>query len=164
MVVRLRNETTVLVRPLEVGDEPLVAALFASLGERSRHERFGAAKPRLSERELKLLADVDHRDHDALVALSPTTGAPIAIARWIRDAGEPETAELALAVADAWQSRGLGGALAAMVAERARERGIARLRASILATNARARALVRRLGRLVSHAFDGATVELVVEL
>jgi hypothetical protein len=60
------------------------------------------------------LVDVDHRGHEALLAIDPLTGRGVAVARYIQVPGEPSVVELALTVADE------GGARAARKRGRAR--------------------------------------------
>ncbi len=92
------------IRSLRDGDTETVSALFARLGERSRERRFCGAKPRLSEVELANLARVD-RDHHVLVGYLDGDAEPAGIARLVRDGS---AAEVAFAVADAYQGRGVG--------------------------------------------------------
>ncbi len=77
---------------------------------------------------------------------------------------EFDRAELALAVVDAWQRRGVGRALLAALAARARRAGVRRFTATLLRDNRGALALARELGRctVVSDCADVAT--LMVEL
>jgi RimJ/RimL family protein N-acetyltransferase len=162
--LRLRDGAPLDVRPLEPDDRQLVADFFDGLSERARFDRFGGAKPRLSEREIAFLSAVDHRDHEAFVALEPVSGEPVGLARWVRDANDDRIAEVAVTVADRWQSRGVGTALSRRLVRSAREGGIERLRASVLASNERALSILRRLGRLVEHEFLGTTLELVIAI
>lgn len=76
--VRLRDQTEVLVRPLEPEDRDLDVDAFGHLGEASRYQRFLAYKKELSERDLDLLTDVDHDRHEALVAIDPAPAGPSA--------------------------------------------------------------------------------------
>jgi len=72
----------------------------------SRHGRFLAAPARLTELTLDHLVDaVDQVDHVAIMLLAPAghpDEAPVGVGRMIRYAGEPATADIALAVADDW--------------------------------------------------------------
>src|SRR3978361_305091 len=61
--VRLRDGSTVLVRPLEPSDAELLAEGFARLSPRSRHSRFLTAKSMLTAAELRYFTDIDHVDH-----------------------------------------------------------------------------------------------------
>jgi RimJ/RimL family protein N-acetyltransferase len=67
---------------------------------------------------------------------------PIGIARLVRDG---DTAEVAFAVADEWQGRGVGTILVERLRDDARAAGIRHLRAEVMADNAPARALAERL-------------------
>jgi RimJ/RimL family protein N-acetyltransferase len=154
----------VVVQPLGRGDSTPVCQVFAGLGERSRRARFGAPKPRLSARELEALSDVDHDSREALVALDADTGRAVAIVRFVRDRVNRGVAEVAFAVVDAWQARGLGARLAELLACRAREVGVERISASIQSDNVASQSLVRRMGRIVGRSYDGGWVELVAAL
>ena len=149
----------VTIRPMRNGDTRTVAALFDRLGERSRERRFCGAKPRLSERELATLARVDH-EHHVLVGYVDGDPEPVGIARLAR-AGM--SAEIAFAVADAHQGRGIGSILAAELAADARAAGITELGATVCGDNPRVIALLKRLGEL-SVTWLGGERELVVAL
>jgi GNAT superfamily N-acetyltransferase len=142
----LRDGGVVEVRPLERTDRAEIAAAIGRLSDQSRYLRFATPKPRLSERELDYLVDVDHHDREALVAIDPLTGHGVAVVRYARVPDEPDAVEVAATVADEWQGRGLGGALLAALTERARDEGHAALRASTLAINHRSISMLRSAG------------------
>jgi GNAT superfamily N-acetyltransferase len=144
--LELDDGTVVVVRPLERGDRAGIEAAIGRLSEDSRYLRFASAKPRLSERELDHLVDVDHHSREALIAIDPVTGHGIAVVRYVELSDEPGAVEVAATVADEWQGRGLGGALLARLAQRARHEGHLALRASTLAENHRSIAMLRRAG------------------
>jgi ribosomal protein S18 acetylase RimI-like enzyme len=129
----------VTVRPLRNGEAAVVQAVFDALGPVSRLRRFGGAKNVLSAADLELLARVD-ATHHVLVACAD--GAPIGIARLVR---EGDSAEVAFAVADAWQSRGVGRMLVERLAADARAAGIRRFTADVAPDNLPSQALLRRL-------------------
>ena len=81
----LRDGSAVLIRQIQVTDAPLVAGIFAGLSPTSRWMRFLAAKNHLSDAELRYLTDLDHHDHEAVIALDPG-GNGIGAARYIRHA------------------------------------------------------------------------------
>jgi RimJ/RimL family protein N-acetyltransferase len=134
------------VRPLRRDDRELIRQAFERLGERSRRDRFLGPKPRLSEAELDTLSDVDHRRHEALAAIDPADGELVAVARYMPEPGAPGSADLAIAVVDAWQGQGVGTLLGRRLLARATENGIERLTASAFVDNRRARAVLSRLG------------------
>jgi membrane protein DedA with SNARE-associated domain/RimJ/RimL family protein N-acetyltransferase len=154
----LTDGSTVDVRPMEVGDRAELAAAFARLGSESRRRRFDSPKPRLDDRELTFLIDVDHHRHEALVAIEPITARGVAVARYVAGAHDPAVAEVAVTVDDRWQGRGLGTSLSRLLLERAADEGLDRLRATVGGDNARALALARRIGYGVSSVASGSVV------
>lgn len=153
------NRPQLTIRPLARGDVETLCAVFDRLSARSRALRFGAAKPCLSANELAVLVDIGP-DRHALVAYADGDPRPIAIARLVRDSVDRESAELAAAVADEYQSRGVGSALADLLAADARASGIRYVNASVAAENRAALALVRRVADVVDSRYAGGVVEL----
>jgi GNAT superfamily N-acetyltransferase len=151
------------VRPIDAADRGPLAEAFERLSDRSRHQRFLAPKPRLTTRELEYLTDIDHVTHEALVAIDETTGHIVGVGRYATGHGGGVVADMALAVADAWQRRGIGHGLAVRLVERARANGMARLTGTTLADNLRARSLLDRLGFRVCSAGAGV-LELVLDV
>jgi RimJ/RimL family protein N-acetyltransferase len=153
-----------VIRPIEPDDKAGLTAAFERLSDESRYRRFLSSHSRLSDDELRYLTEVDHHDHEALVAVDPKTGERIAVARYVRDGARPDSAEVALAVADQWQGRGVGTELLHRLADRAREEGVSRLTALVLADNEAMKHLLGGLGasRVVDEG-QGA-VELAVDL
>ena len=112
------------LRALAPGDSAAVLAVFAGMGSRSRWLRFLAAKPRLTSADLRRLTAVDRLDHVAVVASTPHDHRPVGIARFVRASDDARSAEVAVAVADAWQRQGVGTLLlGAMVESGAGGRG-----------------------------------------
>ena len=150
----------ITIRPLRNGDVGTVAAVLERLGPQSRAQRFGGPKPRVPERELAQLARVDGRRH-ALVAWVDGDPEPAALAQLVRDG---ETAEIAFAVVDAHQGRGVGSVLANALAADARAAGITELRATVTGDNPRVVSLLRRVSRVRETWLGGGQRELVVRL
>jgi ribosomal protein S18 acetylase RimI-like enzyme len=148
------------IRQLRNGDTGTIAALFARLGDRSRERRFCDAKPGLSVPELARLALVDG-DHHVLVAYADGDPEPAGIARLVRSG---TSAEIAFAVADAYQGNGVGSVLASELAADARASGITQLVATVCGDNPRVVALLRRLGSSLDVSWRGREREFVVGL
>jgi GNAT superfamily N-acetyltransferase len=110
-IVVLRDGVRVTLRPVAPDDRQRLVESFAGLSEESRYRRFFAAKTGLTESELDYLVDVDHCDHEAIVAIDRSNDALLGVARYVRWPDDPEVAEVAVTVADDWQGRGLGRAL-----------------------------------------------------
>jgi GNAT superfamily N-acetyltransferase len=161
--ITLRDGSTLQVRPIEPGDKEALQRGVEGLSAESRYKRFLTAAPRLSESQLRYLTEVDHHDHEALVAMTGD-GDPTAVGRFVRLAGEPDAAEVAVAVNDAWHGRGVGTGLLKLLAARAREVGVASFTATALAENHAVIELLEELGpALVTPVGDG-TVEMRIEL
>jgi RimJ/RimL family protein N-acetyltransferase len=145
-MVVLRDGSAVLIRQVRSADAPLLADGFARLSAASRQMRFLGVKKELSAAELRYLTDVDHHDHEALAALDQAGGHGVGIARYIRDAGDPRAAEIAVTIVDDWQGRGLGTELLAQLSDRACQEGIRRFTALADASNVAVAALLRNAG------------------
>jgi RimJ/RimL family protein N-acetyltransferase len=141
--VLLRDGSRVLIRPVQSADAPLLADGFARLSATSRWMRFLTPKKELSPKELKYFTDLDHHDHEALGALDHGDGRGVGVARYVRQAGDPHTADMAITIVDEWQGRGLGTELLARLSDRAREENIHRFTALVAAENVAVAGLLR---------------------
>jgi ribosomal protein S18 acetylase RimI-like enzyme len=155
-LVEPKQGPPLLVRPLRNGDVETVLAVFARLGPESRRQRFNGPKPCLSDAELAKLARVDSRRH-ALVAYVDGDPQPIAIARLARQGA---SAEIAFAVADEYQHRGIGSALAAELLVDARAAGITEITALASGDNPAALRLLRRTSNVVDVHFEGPELSI----
>ena len=151
-----RHGPTLLVRPLRHGDVRTVVAVFERLGEQSRRARFNGPKPCLSAAELRQLAAVD-ATHHALVAHVEGDPQPAAIARLVRDGA---TAEIAFAVADEYQRRGIGSALTAELVADARAAGITEITALVASDNPAAVTLLRRTANVLDVRLEGPELSI----
>jgi GNAT superfamily N-acetyltransferase len=158
----LRDGSAVLIRQIQATDAPLVADIFTRLSPASRWMRFLAAKNHLTEAELRYLTDIDHHDHEALIALAPGRHG-IGVARYIRHSHDPYTAEMAIAVIDDWHRRGLGTRLLAHLSDRARHKGVRRFTALISADNEAMAGLLATMNAEIIHC-GGGTVEYQISL
>jgi RimJ/RimL family protein N-acetyltransferase len=131
----LRDGSTIVIRPIQRSDAELLARAYERLSEESRRRRFIVAPPRLTDEDLRYLTDVDGNRHDALVALDPASGDLVGEARYVREPGHPDTAEVAAVVVDDWRGRGVATKLLTDLTNTARERGIARYKAVVEADN-----------------------------
>ena len=149
------------IRPIQPGDREALHAGFERLSPESRYRRFFTAKPTLGSRELTYLTEVDHHDHEALIAFDEETGRLAAVARYVRTA--PHEAEPAVTVADDFQGQGIGSRMMAALAERAREEGIDTFRANVLPHNQPAINVLERLGDSARRQM-GSELEVVIDL
>ena len=161
--VVLRDGSAVLIRQVRSTDAAPLADGFSRLSAASRQMRFLGVKKQLSAAELRYFTDVDHHDHEALGALDRAGGHGVGIARYIRDAGDPQAAEIAVTIVDDWQGRGLGTELLAQLSDRARQEGIRRFTALTDPGNVAVAALLRNAGARIVGRGRG-TVEYEIML
>ena len=155
---------TVALRPLEYGDRAPLLEIFAGLSDRSRWQRFLTPKTRLTETDLRQLTAVDDHDHVALLAVTATDDCPVGIARFIRDPRHPDSADVAVAVVDAWQSRGIGTMLTDALARRAVEVGVRRFTLMMASDNRAARRLAHHGAQVSRLDVYSGTLELAILL
>jgi RimJ/RimL family protein N-acetyltransferase len=152
------------IRPIEPRDKAgLAAALEQSSGEAIRRRFLGSHGP-LSPAELRYLTEVDHEDHEALVAVDPASGQSVGVARYVRDRERRDSAEIAVAVLETWQGHGVGKDLMRSLADHARKQGITRFTALMLADNQPMRHLLADLGAIRFLSREAGAVELAVDL
>ncbi len=146
----LRDGTPVVLRLVAPEDKALIEEGFKRLSPESRYTRFLSPKTTLTEHELKYLTEIDHENHFAIGALREDGdghGNPIGlgIARFIKLADPPGTAEAAIAVADDVQGRGLGRLLFQRLCAAAIERGVERFRCVVLGSNTAMRQMIEAI-------------------
>jgi RimJ/RimL family protein N-acetyltransferase len=163
LAVRLRSGDVVRLRQVRPQDAPALARAYANLGSQSRYQRFFTPVPELSQTLLKDATEVDHENHEALVAVPLLSCEIVGECRFVRLADRPDTADLAVTVVDAWQGRGVGSALLARLSERALEAGIEYFTAEVLAENRTMLAMLPSLGR-VETSSHGPVVSARIEI
>lgn len=167
-VWRLNDGRRVLVRPILPQDAPLFDAFVRGLAARSRYLRFHGPLAALPADALARLVRVDHCGHLALVAsvFDGRAETAIAEARYVLDGleGVPGEVEFAVAVADAWQGRGIGRRLLAALARAAADAGHERLVGDVHTDNVAMLALARSAGgRTLRAPGSGLVLRVVVD-
>lgn len=162
--VVLRDGRVALVAPLHPDDRARYLAGVERASPESLYKRFMAPVSRLTESQLRYLLEVDHRDHEALLAVDEASGDAVGVARFVRLTSDGTAAEAAVLVVDDWQGCGLGTALCRLLAERARQVGVARFIATLLVSNRSMLAVLEALGPVHVISRDGSTVTVDVPL
>ncbi len=132
--VVLRDGGTLHLRPVRPDDDRRLLELFEHMSEQSLYYRFMTI-PRLDLDKAARFANVDF---DRQFVLVGDSGGPItAVAGYYRRDLDSDRAEVAFAIADAEQGRGIGTKMLERLAEIGRERGVRRFDAFVLGDNRR---------------------------
>jgi len=144
----LPDGAPVLLRPVVPGDRERLRAGFERLSEKTKFQRFFRGIRRLSDEDLDYLTRVDQVHHVAWAVIDPSSPsqAGLALGRFVRDRENPEVAEVAFVVIDAWHHRGIGKVLLAVLLARAAELGVRMLRAVVRPDNDPMLVWMRSLG------------------
>ncbi len=134
------------VRPIRPEDAEMEASFVRNLSDHARHFRFGTAMRELTREMLVRFTQIDYDRELALLVLVHQGGreTEIAVARYARTG--PDSADVAIVVADGWQGRGVGRRLLVRLLEIARSRGIRRVEGEMLSENMTIRKLLASLG------------------
>lgn len=154
----------VLVRPIAADDKERLELGLEQLSEESRYRRFFAPLSHFTDAELAYLTELDYSDHFAwgAIAIDEPDRPGVGVARYIRSKDDPTSAEAAVVVADAWQSKGIGGVLLRVLAETAQHQGIHQFQALVLATNEPALEFMRHFGASLES--DASVVRISIPL
>jgi GNAT superfamily N-acetyltransferase len=185
--LELNDGLKVHVRPIVPEDEPLLHEAVAAMSERTVYFRFFSPLKRMPDAMAHRLAVVDYHDRFAIVASThrtgkgglPPRGAGLAepdpahppggkerilgVARYDRAAGT-DVAEVAVAVIDEVQRRGLGRALLTILAKVAREQGIKTFTLIVLPENQEMLGLLRKMGWIHQARLAGGVYEITFDL
>jgi RimJ/RimL family protein N-acetyltransferase len=163
-VETLRDGRRLEIRALKPDDRAGLAAAAGRSSSQSLTRRFFAPKRAFSEKELTFFSEVDFQRHVALAALVDEAGRPLLVgaARYI--VTQSGCAEVAFAVEDAHQGRGIGPALLRHLAKIARGAGLEKLTAEVLPDNAPMLKVFERSGFALTKKRRQGVVHVVLSL
>jgi acetyl coenzyme A synthetase (ADP forming)-like protein len=131
--VVLKDGTTVFMRPIVPGDAAALAVMFSKLSRRSVYQRFFRVKQELTPEELEYFTTIDYGLRMAFVVVEGQS--ILGVGRYDALTDDRSTAEVAFAVIDEAQGRGIGTALLRQITAYARTQGITAFKAFVLADN-----------------------------
>src|SRR5712691_9162830 len=135
----LKDGGSIHVRAIRPDDKARLVEHFKGLSPRSVYFRFFGIKRQLTDDELARFTELDFARHVALVATLRTEENEriIGVGRYIvpEDARAPHRAEVAFAVSDEHQGRGVGTVLLEHLARIAAANGITEFEADVLGEN-----------------------------
>jgi GNAT superfamily N-acetyltransferase len=160
----------VRIRAIRPDDETELRRFYAGLSPESRRTRFFAISPGLSASQSHAFCATDHDHREGFVAVARTDPGrdERIVGHLCLEPNGVETAEVAIAVADQFQHRGIGRRLLLAGAAWARREHITRLMATMLAGNAPIHRLLAGLHLPTRVAYVGAglsevTIDLVAQ-
>jgi Acyl-CoA synthetase (NDP forming) len=156
--VLLDDGSTVHIRQITPDDADRVVDLHSRFSDRTRYLRYFSPYPRIPARDLARLVNVDHRDREAFVVV--TGDRLVALGQYERLGSSSPDAEVAFAVEDAYQGRGIGPLLLEHLASAARQAGISRFVAEVLPENRPMLRVLTDAGYQVSRQFADGVVHL----
>jgi RimJ/RimL family protein N-acetyltransferase len=160
----LRDGQEIEIRALRPEDRDALLAAVAHSSTESLYRRFFAVKRNFSEQEISFFLNVDFVMHVALVAVLTEHGQSTLIggARYVMS--EPQRAELAFAIVDEYQGRGIGKILLSHLARIARDAGIEEFVADVLPRNEAMLRVFAGSGLLFNAKRQGGTTHVVLKL
>jgi acetyltransferase len=143
----LRDGTRVVMRPIRPEDRQIEKEFVQQLSSESKYFRFMSGLRELSEAMLTRFTQIDYDRELALIAMVRENAkeTEIGVARYVVNA-DNTSCEFAVAVADAWQNRGVGTALVLGLAAAARARGLRTMEGIVIARNSKMLGLMNALG------------------
>jgi acetyltransferase len=144
------------IRPIGPQDAARERAFIMSLSPESRFQRLMYTLREPSDEFVSHLVNVDYHRDMALVAVHGEGSEEkiIGVARYAADAVGPDC-EYAVAVADAWQCRGIGSTLSKLLFDYAAREGFRAIYGTVLANNQRMLELAEWMGLTVESPVTG---------
>jgi acetyl coenzyme A synthetase (ADP forming)-like protein len=158
----LRDGGSIVVRAIRPDDKARLADHFARLSLRSVYLRFFHAKRRLTDEEVAHFTELDFVHRVGLAATLVEGGAEriVGVGRFDVDAEDSTRAEVAFAVTDDHQGRGIGTLLLDHLVPIARAAGITEFHADVMGDNKRMLQVFGNSGCVVRRSIDGGIFTL----
>jgi GNAT superfamily N-acetyltransferase len=154
------------IRPIAPDDRDALARFYRDLSEDSLEARFLGAAPGIGNSTARFFCGPDHEHREGIVAEAvEADGRRTVIGHLCLEPVGPGNVEMAIAVADEWQHRGLGRTMLVQAVRWGRSHGIAALSASMRCSNVAVIGLIRSMGLPVSFGMgDGGVVDARIDI
>jgi acetyltransferase len=165
---KMKDDQTVIIRPIRAEDEPLMRHFHETLSDRSVYLRYFSPmllSERVAHERLSRVCHCDYAREMALVVEGSAGNSReiFAVGRLSRFRGEDDEARLSVLVSDHFQGRGIGTELVKRLIEIARNEKIHRIVAVISPENGAMQKICRKLDFTIKPAAEGGMVEAVME-
>jgi GNAT superfamily N-acetyltransferase len=158
----MRDGAPIHIRAIRSDDKQRLAAHFNALSPHALYHRFFGIRRTLSEDDLVRLTELDFSSHVGLIATLVDGGAEriIGVGRYIVLRDDPHAAEVAFAVLDDYQGRGIGTLLLEHLGRIARASGVTHFCADVMADNQQMLDVFTQSGFSLRRSFDAGIVHV----
>ncbi|MGE0218074.1 GNAT family N-acetyltransferase [Mycolicibacterium sp.] len=143
--VTMRDGTLLYLRPVLPGDVARTAEGLVEFSTETLYRRFQSVR-KPTKSLLAYLFEVDYLEHFVFVLTDGPAGPVVADVRFVREEANPDEAEIAFIVGDAYQGRGIGTFLMSAISVAAGYDGVRRFTARVLADNVPMRTILDHFG------------------
>lgn len=157
----LKTGEEIVLRPVKISDEPLLKDFFYSLSDESLQRRFMSMKKSIPHERLQELVVIDYTRDMVILAVNTIEEIDevIGIGQYSIDEVS-HTADVAFAVRDDWQGKGIGTELLKYLTRLAKKRGLLGFTADVLADNWGMLRVFNKMGFDMEKHFDAGVYEL----
>lgn len=162
----LRNERSVLLRPIRPEDELNLQAFDNSQSKEDRYKRYFAELPQFSHEQMARLTQIDYEREMAFVAVAKNVSGDEEILGVVRAQRDPDNtfAEFAMAIRSDLKGIGLGSRMLQKMIDYARGQGTQQLVGCTMLENTGMANLARKLGFSVKFNRDEGLIDMVLVL
>lgn len=152
----IKSGLTILLRPVKVSDEPLLKDLFYSLSDRSLYQRFVSVRKDMPHERLQEFVIIDYTKQMSILAVIRKEEKEIVIGlgQYLIDE-KAHTAEVAFAVRDGYQNKGVGAELLSYLIYLAKRSGLLGFTAEVLEGNQPMLHLFEKVGFAIARRISG---------
>ncbi len=156
-----RSGLNILLRPVKIGDEPLMKDFFYALSHESMYRRFMSARMDMPHERLQEFGIVDYGNSMMILAIvEGDSKETIAAIGQYEIEEKLHTAEVALVVKDEYQNMGVGHDLLTYLTRLARRRGLLGFTADVLVENKPMLNLFKNMGFDMEKRSDEGAYEM----
>ena len=153
----------VLFRPVKISDEPLLKDFFYALSDQSMYRRFMSPRKDVPHHQLQDHIIIDYSKQMAVLAtVNPDEKEEIVGLGQYSIVASTHTAEVALAVKDAYQNRGVGSELLSYLIYLAQKQGLLGFTAEVLMENRPMLHVFQKTGLNIEKRGEGGVYELTI--
>ena len=158
---RLKDGSEIKLRPVKISDEPLLKDFFYSLSANSMYRRFLSARLDMPHERLQDFVVVDYTRRMVILAVieEGRKEKVVGVGEYSINEGS-HTAEIAVAVLDAYQNKGIGTELVRYLTHLARKQGLLGFTAEVLQENKPMLHIFKKMGFDIQSSQEDGICEL----